>query len=114
MRGASAGAAVELDVRLPDLHGKSEAAASSWELHHVILFCGMLPWLLFQRNRAALGGPQLVDNADLITKHRVPGRSRPGFYFPCPSFDSPPDRLGLVVVASLVGLRSVSPSDLAV
>jgi lipopolysaccharide transport system permease protein len=71
------------------------------------LFCGILPWLLFQET-VLRSAPSMVDQAALITRTVFPAEVLPVSIF-LSSLIHHLIALGLVVLASLVVLHSVSP-----
>jgi lipopolysaccharide transport system permease protein len=71
------------------------------------LFCGMLPWLLFQET-VLRSAPSMVEQANLITRTVFPAEVLPVSIF-LSSLIHHLIALALVVVASVVVLGSVSP-----
>lgn len=71
------------------------------------LFCGILPWLLFQET-VLRSAPSMVEQAPLITRTVFPAEVLPVSIF-LSSLIHHLIALGLVVVASLIVLHSVSP-----
>ena len=71
------------------------------------LFCGILPWLLFQET-VLRSAPGMVEQANLITRTIFPAEVLPVTIF-LSSLIHHLIALALVVVASAIVLKSVSP-----
>jgi lipopolysaccharide transport system permease protein len=88
-----------LNMKLP--------AGSVTQNYTMYLFCGMLPWLLFQET-VLRSAPSMVENANLITRTVFPAEVVPVSIF-LSSLIHHLIAVGLVVVASAVVLKTVSP-----
>jgi len=86
------------------MKAKPPAGTTSYTMY---LFCGMLPWLLFQET-VLRSAPSMVEQAALITRTVFPAEVLPVSIF-LSSLIHHLIALGLVVVASLLVLHSVSP-----
>src|ERR1019366_9120718 len=73
----------------------------------MFLFCGMLPWLLFQET-VLRSAPSMVEHANLITRTLFPAEVVPVSIF-LSSLIHHLIALLLVIVASAAVLKSVSP-----
>ena len=73
----------------------------------LFLFCGILPWLLFQET-VLRSAPSMVENANLITRTVFPAEVVPVSIF-LSSLIHHLIAVGLFVVASAIWLKSVSP-----
>ena len=77
------------------------------ENYTMYLFCGILPWLLFQ-DTVLRSAPSMVEHANLITKTVFPAEVVPvSIFLSCLIHHL--IALALVVVAALVVLKTVSP-----
>lgn len=75
--------------------------------YSMFLFCGMLPWLLFQET-VLRSAPSMVEHANLITRTVFPAEVVPVSIF-LASLIHHLIAIGLFVVASAFWLKSVSP-----
>ncbi len=82
-------------------------AGSVTQNYPMYLFCGMLPWLLFQET-VLRSAPSMVEHANLITKTVFPAEVVPVSIF-LSSLIHHLVALGVVVAATALVLRTVSP-----
>ena len=106
-RDSSAGSAVELDVRVSDLPESADRSGGLTDNYTISLFCGFLPWLLFQET-VQRSASSLLDHSDLITKTVFPAEIVPVSIF-LSSLINHLIGLALAIAAVAMFLGRISP-----